>query len=105
MLGVVQFPVGGSCPEIPGNCVGRQLAVLEDVSDVFADGTNVLLEQVGHRLLRKPDGLAFHTDLQARASIFGLAEEEFARIAWHHVIRHGQKPAGTTRIEDTARLR
>jgi hypothetical protein len=34
---------------------GPQLALLEDVSDVLADGPNVLLEQVGHCSQKTPD--------------------------------------------------
>ena len=44
----MRLVVGDSYPEIPDNRLGPQLALLEDVSDVLADGTNVLQEQVGH---------------------------------------------------------
>jgi hypothetical protein len=55
VLGVVRPVVGSSYPEIPDNCLGPQLALLEDVSDVLADGPNVLPEQVGHCSQKTPD--------------------------------------------------
>jgi hypothetical protein len=62
-------------------CLRRHFSFVEDVLNVEADVLLAGLEQLRHVALGEPGGLAFHTDLQAGAPVFGLVEEEFAWIA------------------------
>src|SRR5207248_2061624 len=88
VLRVVLLAVGGSYPEIPDSCRLLEFPLIEDVADVFADRAHVLLEQVGHHLLRQPDGFSFDANLNPRLAVDGLVEEEFARVGRHEFAAH-----------------
>src|SRR5262249_55984491 len=59
---------------------------------MLVDRPNVLLEQLGHHLLREPDGFPFDANLDARLSVVGLVEQEFARTGWHKFAAHDFPP-------------
>ena len=46
------------------------------MADVLVDGPNVLLEEISHLLLRKPDGLVDQTDFQPSLVVFGLIKND-----------------------------
>jgi hypothetical protein len=47
---------------------------------MLVDGAHVLLEQLGHRLLGKPNRLVEDADFHARPAVLGLVEDELAGI-------------------------
>jgi hypothetical protein len=49
-----------------------------DVLDMFINGADILLKQVGHQLLRKPDGFVFQADFNARPPVLGLVKQKLA---------------------------
>jgi hypothetical protein len=44
---------------------------------MLADGPHILLKELGHKLLRHPDGLILKADLDSRPPILGLVKEAF----------------------------
>jgi hypothetical protein len=87
MLGVVALAVSGSYPEFPDNCFLGQFSLGKHVLKVLVDGANVLLEQLCHELLGKPDGVVLEPALDARLPILGLIEDNAGLRGG--AVRHG----------------
>jgi hypothetical protein len=67
VLRVITLAIAGSYPEIPDNCLGVQLLFIEDVLDVLVNRPDVLIEQLGHHLLREPDRLILQAYIDPHA--------------------------------------
>jgi hypothetical protein len=62
---------------IPSNsCPRVQLALGKDRLQVMVDRAYADLEELGHQLLREPDGLALEPALDARSPVLGLVEDQ-----------------------------
>lgn len=75
---VVGSAVGGSCPEIPDNCVLVEFAFLEKVLEVFVDGFLRPVEQLSHERLRQPDGRIYQPTFNPGPAILGLVNDQIA---------------------------
>src|SRR5690606_19138066 len=70
--------LGSNYPEIPDSCRSLEFPLLIDVSEVFVDGAQVLLEQLGDLGLGEPKSLILEAALDARAAVLGLVQQDFA---------------------------
>ena len=50
-------------PEIPDSCPTCQFALFKCIGNVLVNGTNILIKQLRHLLLRQPDGFPFQSNL------------------------------------------
>jgi hypothetical protein len=70
-------------PEFPDRCRRVDLSFLEDVPEVLANRSEVLLEQLGEKPLRQPDGPAVEADLDAAAPVLPRVEHQLRRARLH----------------------
>jgi hypothetical protein len=78
--GNLPISLGLNCQVFLDSCLGVKLAVLVNRLQMLADVLLCGLKQVGHRLLRKPDGFMSHAHFDPGLTICGLEEDELAGI-------------------------
>ena len=78
--GNLAISLGLNCQVFLDSCLGVKLAVLVNRLQMLADVLLCGLKQVGHRLLRKPDGFMSHAHFDPGLTICGLEEDELAGI-------------------------
>jgi len=61
------------------SCGGVELGVGVDGLEVLVDVRDGRLEELGHLGLGEPDGVGVEADLDARAAVLGLVEDELLR--------------------------
>jgi hypothetical protein len=54
-----------NCTEFPNSCPRRDFPVLHEIGEMFIDGGDRDLEQLGHEFLHQPDGFILHPDFNA----------------------------------------
>jgi hypothetical protein len=88
-------------PEFPDGCLPAQLALIEDIDQVFVDGSHVLLKQLRYQCLRKPKGFVFEVALDTGVSVLGLVEDEFGTrcgLVAHAVISLSRARISVSRV-------
>jgi len=78
--GNLPISLGLNCQVFLDSCLGVKLAVLVNRLQMLADVLLCGLKQVGHRLLRKPDGFMSHAHFDPRLAVFSLVKDELAGI-------------------------
>jgi len=74
-------------PVIPESWFGGKFALLVNVVNVFADGAHVLLEQIGHLFLGKPDGFTLKLHFQTGFAVFRLIKQ-YGVVLLSVMVRH-----------------
>ena len=68
---------GLNYPEFPDSFIRREFAFLVNILDMFVYGSNILLKQFRHHLLRQPYSFIFKSNLDASKAVFGFINENF----------------------------
>jgi hypothetical protein len=88
---------GLNYPEFPDSCLRFEFSLLVDVADMLVDGPNILLKELGHELLRQPDRFVFKPDLDPRAAVLSLVDQDFGA-------RWGGGDISVSRLSQVSRL-
>ena len=74
---MIVLAVDGSYPEFLDNCFLGQFIAGKDVLQVLADGAHVHPEQLGHQLLRQPQGFVIVAGFDALPAGLAGGNQEF----------------------------